>query len=123
MVRSVMSRPRLTSDICTGALETSDGVRGLDVRSSLRYRAAQLHDTAAVTTVANHLVGRVARTCAFFVAFSRAKMRVVLTFCNQRTTGQYHQNRAQAAKGIRPLYDILRAAGLRMRRIAPLLTN
>lgn len=62
-------------------------------------------------------------TCAFFVAFSRAKMRVVLTFCNQRTTGPYHQNRTQQARDIRPLYDILKAAGVKMRRITPLVTN
>jgi hypothetical protein len=49
-------------------------------------------------------------TCAFFVAFSHAKMRVLFTFRSQRTTGPYHQNRPQAAKGIRPLYEILHAS-------------
>jgi DNA helicase-2/ATP-dependent DNA helicase PcrA len=59
-------------------------------------------------------------TCAFFVAFSRAKMRVLFTFSNQRTTGPNHQHRPQATTGIRPLYAILRAAGVKARRIAPL---
>lgn len=59
-------------------------------------------------------------TCAFFVAFSRAKMRVLFTFCSQRTTSPMHQNRPQATKSIRPLYEILRAAGVKMRRIEPL---
>lgn len=57
-------------------------------------------------------------TCAFFVAFSRAKNRVIFTFANQRTTGPQFPYRQQGAKNIRPLYDILRAAGVNMRRIA-----
>jgi DNA helicase II / ATP-dependent DNA helicase PcrA len=56
-------------------------------------------------------------TCAFFVAFSRAKRRVLLTFCKQRTTSPRHQDYPQAMRGIRPLYDILRAAGVKVRRI------
>jgi len=56
-------------------------------------------------------------TCAFFVAFSRAKNRVLFTFSKQRTTSPRHQDHPQAAKGIRPLYDILKAAGVKVRRI------
>jgi superfamily I DNA/RNA helicase len=56
-------------------------------------------------------------TCAFFVAFSRAKHRILFTFCHQRTTSPWHQDRPQAASGIRPLYDILRAAGVEEREI------
>lgn len=56
-------------------------------------------------------------TCAFFVAFSRAKSRVLFTFCNQRTTSPRHQDYPQAAASIRPLYEILRAAGVKARRI------
>lgn len=56
-------------------------------------------------------------TCAFFVAFSRAKLRVLFTFSNQRTTSPRHQDYPQAATSIRPLYDILRAAGVKVRRI------
>lgn len=56
-------------------------------------------------------------TCAFFVAFSRAKRRVLFTFCKQRTTSPRHQDYPQAAKGIRPLYDILSAAGVKTRRV------
>jgi superfamily I DNA/RNA helicase len=56
-------------------------------------------------------------TCAFFVAFSRAKRRVLFTFSSERTTSPRHKNFPQAAKGIRPLYDILRAAGVKTRRV------
>jgi ATP-dependent exoDNAse (exonuclease V) beta subunit len=56
-------------------------------------------------------------TCAFFVAFSRAKSRVLFTFCNQRTTSPRHQDYPQSAKSIKPLYEILRAAGIKSRRI------
>ena len=58
-------------------------------------------------------------TCAFFVSFSRANMRVLFTFCSQRTTGPYHQNRPQRANEIRPLYDILKAAGVPGPRRSP----
>jgi hypothetical protein len=56
-------------------------------------------------------------TCAFFVAFSRAKRRVLFTFCKQRTTSPRHQDHPQAMSGIRPLYEILRAAAVKGRRI------
>ena len=56
-------------------------------------------------------------TCSFFVAFSRARNRVLFTFSNQRTTGSYHQNRQQANQNIRPLYEILKAAGVTIRRV------
>lgn len=56
-------------------------------------------------------------TCAFFVAFSRAKSRVLFTFCKQRTTSPRYQDYPQAATSIRPLYAILRAAGVKARRI------
>lgn len=56
-------------------------------------------------------------TCAFFVAFSRAKRRVLFTFCRQRTTSPRHKDHPQAMRGIRPPYDILRAAGVNVRHI------
>lgn len=56
-------------------------------------------------------------TCAFFVALSRAKHRVLFTFCHQRTTSPWHQGRQQAVSGIRPLYDILRDAGVEAHEI------
>lgn len=56
-------------------------------------------------------------TCAFFVAFSRAKRRVLFTFCKQRTTSPRHQDHLQAMRGIRPLYDILKSADVKVRQI------
>lgn len=49
---------------------------------------------------------------AFFVAFSRAKQRVLFTFCEER--GGRHVSRERVAS----LYDILRESGIRTRRIS-----
>jgi superfamily I DNA/RNA helicase len=59
-------------------------------------------------------------TCAFFVAFSRAKLRVLFTSCGLRTTGPTRQNRPQATTNIQPLYEILRSAGVETRRLEAL---
>jgi hypothetical protein len=53
-------------------------------------------------------------TCAFFVAFSSANRCVVFTFCKQRTTSPPHQDYPQAMRGIRPLYEVLGAAGVKV---------
>ncbi len=52
-------------------------------------------------------------TCAFFVAFSRAKARVLFTFSKQRTTRPHVPNEAQTRNSILPLYALLSAAGVR----------
>jgi superfamily I DNA/RNA helicase len=52
-------------------------------------------------------------TCAFFVAFSRAKERVIFTFSRQRTTRETHPNESQSNVAIRPLYDLLKSAGVK----------
>jgi len=52
-------------------------------------------------------------TCTFFVAFSRAKERVLFTFSRQRTTRATIPHEPQSASSIRPLYDLLKAAGVK----------
>jgi DNA helicase II / ATP-dependent DNA helicase PcrA len=52
-------------------------------------------------------------TCTFFVAFSRAKERVLFTFSRQRTTRATMPHESQSASAIRPLYDLLKAAGVK----------
>ena len=52
-------------------------------------------------------------TCTFFVAFSRAKERVLFTFSRQRTTRANIPHEPQSASSIRPLYDLLKAAGVK----------
>ena len=52
-------------------------------------------------------------TCTFFVAFSRAKERVLFTFSRQRTTRATMPHESQSASVIRPLYDLLKAAGVK----------
>lgn len=52
-------------------------------------------------------------TCTFFVAFSRAKERVLFTFSQQRTTRATIPYEPQSATTIRPLYDLLKAAGVK----------
>lgn len=52
-------------------------------------------------------------TCTFFVAFSRAKARVLFTFCKQRTTRSHVPNEPQSRQSILPLYDLLKAGGVK----------
>jgi ATP-dependent exoDNAse (exonuclease V) beta subunit len=52
-------------------------------------------------------------TRTFFVAFSRAKERVLFTFSRQRTTRATMPHESQSASAIRPLYDLLKAAGVK----------
>jgi DNA helicase II / ATP-dependent DNA helicase PcrA len=49
--------------------------------------------------------------CAFFVALSRAKRRVVFTYSNYRNTGWGGKIVPQTRKGIKSLYDILENSG------------
>ncbi|OWU64365.1 MAG: hypothetical protein CBB60_010185 [Armatimonadetes bacterium Cent15-Ar3] len=53
---------------------------------------------------------------AFFVAFSRAKKRVLFTFCDRRAKGKCPEV-AQSQKNIRVLYELLTRAGAEERRI------
>jgi superfamily I DNA/RNA helicase len=49
-------------------------------------------------------------TCSFFVAFSRAKKQVIFTFSKLRSVNERYPN--QARTKIKPLYDLLREAGV-----------
>jgi hypothetical protein len=53
----------------------------------------------------------------FFVAFSRAKKRVLFTFCEKRSKGG-GKPAAQTRKGISALYELLEAAGVKAETIA-----
>lgn len=50
--------------------------------------------------------------CTFFVAFSRAKKRVLFTFAHER------DGRAQSFTKVKPMYDLLRAAGAAVPRLS-----
>lgn len=52
-------------------------------------------------------------TCAFFVAFSRAKNQVYFTFCASRPNADGRSSRPQARTSITSLYRLLRDAGVR----------
>jgi superfamily I DNA/RNA helicase len=54
---------------------------------------------------------------AFFVAFSRAKKRVLLTFCEKRAKAGGRPV-AQSRKSIGVLYSLLEAAGVRAETVA-----
>lgn len=109
----------------TGALDDLSGVGAVPVMTIHKSKGLEYHtviflglEDSAFWSFATQAKED---TCAFFVAFSRAKMRVLFTFSSQRTTSPRHQNFPQAQKGIRALYDILRAAGVTMRRVEKLL--
>ena len=56
-------------------------------------------------------------TCGFFVAFSRAKKRVLFTFCETRPNPRYGQPEGQGRDSIAPLYKLLEGAGVTLERI------
>lgn len=51
-------------------------------------------------------------TCAFFVAFSRAKKQAYFTFCHQRAIGRGQTRIPQRRKGVNSLYQMLLDAGV-----------
>jgi superfamily I DNA/RNA helicase len=51
-------------------------------------------------------------SCNFFVAFSRAKKRVIFTFCRQRPRRPGESANPQSHESIGELYDLLKAAGI-----------
>lgn len=51
-------------------------------------------------------------TCAFFVAFSRAKQRVVFSHCDRRQKPVGTPAEAQERTTIGPLYELLQQAGV-----------
>jgi DNA helicase II / ATP-dependent DNA helicase PcrA len=56
-------------------------------------------------------------TCGFFVAFSRAKKRVLFTFCETRPNPRYGQPEGQGRDSIALLYKLLEGAGVALERI------
>jgi superfamily I DNA/RNA helicase len=54
-------------------------------------------------------------TCAFFVAFSRARKQVYFTFCNQRALGMGQTRTLQQRKKVTSLYQMLLSAGVSVR--------
>lgn len=57
-------------------------------------------------------------TCAFFVAFSRAKMEVLFTFCNLRVSRDGYAASTQTRNSIGALYELLTKAGVQPERIS-----
>lgn len=57
-------------------------------------------------------------TCAFFVAFSRAKQRVVFTYCDHREKPAGTPAEPQERTTIGPLYKLLHEAGVALETIA-----
>ena len=51
-------------------------------------------------------------TCAFFVAFSRAKKQIYFTFCRSRSYGGNHARTVQKRTGVGSLYRLLTDAGV-----------
>lgn len=52
-----------------------------------------------------------AETCGFYVAFSRAKKRIVFSASGTRMN-RFDELEEQSTKSIRPLYSLLKKAGL-----------
>jgi superfamily I DNA/RNA helicase len=56
-------------------------------------------------------------TCAFFVAFSRAKKKIIFTFSQKRVTNPEWNSQTQNRTMIGALYQLLEQAGIKPERI------
>lgn len=97
--------------------ETIDEVEGIDsvpIMTTHKSKGLEYHtiifvgleDSAHFSFASN----RTEETCGFFVAFSRAKKRVIFTFAGVRPTGRHGNRVGQERDKLKPLYDLLQAA-------------
>jgi superfamily I DNA/RNA helicase len=98
------------------AIEEVEGVDSVPIMTTHKSKGLEYHTVVFVglEDSAHFSFGKNPdeETCGFFVALSRAKHRVVFTFCNSRPTGRNGQVMAQQRKALAPLYKLLATAGV-----------
>jgi superfamily I DNA/RNA helicase len=102
------------------AIECVEGVGTLPILTMHKSKGLEYHTVVFVGLEDSALFGFTSRpteeTCGFFVAFSRAKKRVVFTFSEERPKKPGASPEAQARRNIRRLYKLLEDAGVRIER-------
>jgi superfamily I DNA/RNA helicase len=91
------------------ALDTYEGIHAIPLMTIHKSKGLEYHTVLFVglddDAWFNFQRQTTEETCGFFVAFSRAKQRVIFSYCAGRA------GRSQVA----PLYELLRSAGVRTR--------
>jgi ATP-dependent DNA helicase UvrD/PcrA len=103
------------------SLDEFEGIRALPIMTIHKSKGLEYHTVIFVGFEDSAFWGYQKNpgeeTCAFFVAFSRAKSRVIFTFCEQRERPPGTPAQRQERAAIRPLYEILGRAGIFAERI------
>ena len=99
--------------------ETLDEVEGVDsvpIMTTHKSKGLEYHTVIFVGLEDGAHFGfknnRKEETCGFFVAFSRAEKRVIFTFSGVRPTGRHGSPVGQERESLKPLYELLDAAGV-----------
>jgi superfamily I DNA/RNA helicase len=102
------------------AIECVEGVGTLPILTMHKSKGLEYHTVVFVGLEDSALFGFAYRpteeTCGFFVAFSRAKKRVVFTFSEERPRKPGARPETQARRNIRRLYKLLEDAGVTIER-------
>lgn len=98
------------------AIDEVEGVESVPIMTTHKSKGLEYHTVIFVGLEDNahfsFASNQTEETCGFFVAFSRAKRRVVFTYSDIRPTGWRGSQVRQGRDTLQPLYDLLSAAGV-----------
>lgn len=104
------------------ALDALEGLSSVPVMTMHKSKGLEYHTVIFVgledSALWSFAKNQDEETCGFFVALSRARKRVLFTFCQQRPKAADQPAIAQQRNSIGKLYDLLNAAGVVPEQIA-----
>ena len=122
-VSSHLSRYRDTLD-WKEALDEFEGLHSVPIMTVHKSKGLEYHTVIFVgledSAFFNFQRNPTEEVCTFFVAFSRAKSRVIFTYCEQRERPAGTPARPQERETIQPLYEILQNAGVVLEQVKDL---
>jgi DNA helicase II / ATP-dependent DNA helicase PcrA len=102
-------------------IDSLEGVNSVPIMSTHKSKGLEYHTVVFVGLEDgahwNFAKAEIEETCGFFVAMSRAERRVVFTFAGSRPTGKRGEYVTQGRRELKPLYDLLKAAGVAVETI------
>jgi DNA helicase-2/ATP-dependent DNA helicase PcrA len=117
-----LARSRQRTASWEAALDDFEGVDAVPIMTVHKSKGLEYHTVIFVgledSALWSYAQNPEEETCGFFVAFSRAKKRVLFTFCEVRPDPRYGQAVGQDRDSIAPLYELLEDAGVTLERIA-----
>lgn len=117
-IRQIVSHlARFRKSMDWGAtLDELEGINSLPIMTIHKSKGLEYHTVVFVgfedSAFWGYRKNPTEETCAFFVAFSRAKQRVVFTYCRQRERPAGTPAEPQDRTTIGPLYELLEKAGV-----------